>query len=279
MATIEESAHYHLGVDVPAGDVITLDTHPEALDLISNLDGFTSSYQENLGITEPFQHQDESWGYGGVAKVVGSQLVENWVSLRYDIPDISEQEEPDHEDLLALTTSMSLTMGVLNNMLAGREVHGEIRTLPTDPDRPQLLTVDLVTNRGAKMDSAPIYAKIKPPLIRWLDTHITDDLSTEVSQIMLNTYSRLTTNTSWLGRAPIRRELWEFPVALRTARDIHLDVPGNATGLDPSQTGNFGREGTDEEYRLIPHNVDRIPQQLGLMAGVVYLGQKALRES
>ena len=57
------------------------------------------------------------------------------------------------------------------------------------------------------------------------------------------------------------------------------DVPGNATGLDAVHHAFKEDDASDAEYKLSPHNTDHISQQLALLSGVAYLGQRALKNS
>lgn len=58
-------------------------------------------------------------------------------------------------------------------------------------------------------------------------------------------------------------------IHLKDSGGIHLEVPGNATGLDPDH--HFWSKKDDVGYKLLPHNTDSPCQQLALFAGMAQL--------
>lgn len=89
-----------------------------------------------------------------------------------------------------------------------------------------------------------------------------------VLEVMRNTYRYV---------HPIRQEEGQdmsfldhdFRANLRDSGGFHLEVPGDACGLDPEH--HFWTAKEDEGFKLVPHNTDAACDQLGLFAGVAQL--------
>jgi hypothetical protein len=203
--------------------------------------------------------------------------MDRWARVRFPIPDVDDSSVEPGTSLFYIVASIALITDVVEGIVMDKHLGYEVPDLASDPSNPQFLTVGLRVNDDNGTCGSALFATLKPPLISWLEQNCTGELETETSCVMKAVYQRMLTG---MAKSIAEDDLYRFPVALRSARDIHLDVPGQSTGLDPEYNSYFGdQEKTHEEYRLIPHNVDRANQQLALLAGVAYLGQRALESA
>jgi hypothetical protein len=269
MSRTEVSAYYSLDFNMYEEPAIVLETPSDSLREIANTD-LSESYREDLGLARPLVYGEYTWGYGGIGQVQQSTYIDGWSRINFLIPDLSkdlgEHESPNRTALLEIAASIALPLHILNANIRDWEDRRPTFLSRTDL-LPQLVTARLEVEPEDRSYGAGIYAKLKPPMIRWLAGNISEELAGKVSQSMQTTYSRLAGTFDYD----------EFPVALRSETDIHLDVPGNSTGLDPAIDRHFRVPEDEREVKLIPHNVDHTAQQIALLAGVTTLAGTALK--
>ncbi|MDO8633226.1 MAG: hypothetical protein Q7K38_01635 [Candidatus Wildermuthbacteria bacterium] len=129
---------------------------------------------------------------------------------------------------------------------------------------PQLLNVATITQNG--MGGSSLHGTYSRVLCEWLRKLPPDTEITEMVNAMRLVYVNMLGDQyfhSWSFRAFSGGNGW-----------LNTDCPGNACGLNPSESSVRQGEG----YRFSSHNVDTPAQQLTLLTGLAALHDKARKE-
>jgi len=134
----------------------------------------------------------------------------------------------------------------------------------TDCDTPQLIIVEGLMVQEA-LNSGALSAIVTPGMNPFLSSPEKGSLE------LIRSAMQIADEHMW---RPDRKKDSLFPLQFKVnfsgPTAIHLSVPGNACGLDPS-FGSGSYEGPSHGYRLSPHNVDSGIQQLSLLMGLARL--------
>ncbi len=170
----------------------------------------------------------------------------NWNVYEAALPNL----RADNSDDLALRASLSVIFNSLS-------LYEGTTTSPL----PQL-----IVSEGLRIELGPhgsaLAATLTPAVCQWL--HMQPDNSELVSVVdtMMKADDCLWPNK----RVSVRRH--EFQARCGQPKWLHLQVPGNACGLDPD---DYFNESPDVGYQLSPHNVDFALQQLTFLMGLARL--------
>lgn len=277
----EVPAYYHMGVSL--NDAVSLDIHmhPDSLEAISTNRVVSSRQQNHYEFSSEFETSEKSWGFDGVANIVDSQLVEGWKAVKYKIPNLasvkSDWYTPSHEELLPLSVSISVPLLVLNSAINEKHKRDIPAGITHSNDSLQHMLVKLNTDKTAGYSASTFSASILSPLVEWLSDNISPELEEGISESMYLVDSQLTQSRT--NKESIFAK-FGYRARLKSAQDIHFDVAGaDATGLDSAYRNSWVQDEraiTNEAYDLVGHNIDRIHQQLALLAGLAYMNQKAI---
>lgn len=267
MTNYDNPAFYHLGLDSDTDPAIEVHLHPGSLKTIERNRESIVSNQRYLGLTDEFTTESEAWGYGGIAKIADSSLMDGWANIRFPIP---EYDTASREDLLPISASIDFPLQFLNTAIK-KSLQGY--SYVVSKTTPQFLRARLDNMPGGGSYSSQLFVTVESPLIKYLRDASLPELGEEISMAMYHIDSRFFKRNRTLSPDDIS---YEYQVSLRSARDIHLDVPGSSTGLDSAHENFRQPETSDKEYKLLPHNTDTVAQQLALLSGIAFLGQKAL---
>ncbi len=232
--------------------------HPKAARLVEEVTArsplpIAESLREELALP-PFQGALQSpWGFGNVLFRARPKR-SGWRTWKLTIPPIftkggNKVLEPGR------AFRFSATLQIL--FLA-------LNAIEEDTDSPflQLLSIDHLTTRSGIYGGA-MSVRIFPPLCYWLSKHPDGDFL-EIRSAMQQAYERMVWERFFFPQ--------EFKVFFNQPKWIHLDIPGNACGLDPDSSWD---DSLDMGYELVPHNTDTPIQQLTLLVGIAKLNQLA----
>ncbi|MDP4000405.1 MAG: hypothetical protein Q8Q11_03175 [bacterium] len=256
----EHPGWYHLRTEEEA---LLLDVHESAVpDADSPAMRIAERRQEAMEIPDEFvftSPDSDQLGYGGVLEEVEADAP-SWRAFRGELPEISRGiGTTDPARAYPLTTTLELLFN-----------HFCIAEHDSDSPLPQHLTVMLRNDKGSFGYGHMVHAEVLPPLARWIHANLEQGREREVSEAMRMAHELMSGNGDLYD--------WhDFRVATEPPKWVHLDVPGNACGLDPASS--FSRdEETDSAYKLTPHNTDSPLQQLTLLYGLARLEEMAVED-
>ena len=102
---------------------------------------------------------------------------------------------------------------------------------------------------------------LTPEAIKWIAQQPDNKDVEPVVEAMRNADAYM-----WYGSRNHQR----FGAICRKPKWIHLDIPGDACGLDP-ECNTSGGSDLDRGYKLVPHNTDTALQQFTFLAGLAQL--------
>lgn len=120
---------------------------------------------------------------------------------------------------------------------------------------PQLFTVQ--TNAYPEQHGASLWGVFSPIFVKHLRAIRSSGKDSRVISAMMTAYYHAVD-------APKPDDGFEFGMSIHEG-SLHLNCPGNSTGIDPSGAGEL-REG--KGYKFSSHNVDGLAQQFALLAGL-----------
>lgn len=261
--SLEEPGRYHLRTEE---DALLLDVHESVVpDADSPAMQGTEHRRKAMGIADGFVYtspDSDRLGYGGTLEEVGNGAP-GWTTFRGELPEISRGiGMTDHRRAYPLTTTLEVLLG-----------HFRVTEHDSDSLVPQYQTLLALRNdREALGYGHMVHAEVLPPLVRWIHDNLGEGREEAVADAMREAHGRMSGGEDLYGP-------YDFRVALKPPKWIHMDVPGDACGLDPESGGFGGRDGeTDGAYRLIPHNTDTPLQQLTLLYGLAKLEELAVED-
>lgn len=198
--------------------------------------------------------EGECWGFG---PIIGSlpTMRDDHALLRCPLPVVSKAGDFKKANWEAAYAT-SATLNVLFTLLSLDEV--EI----SDQEFHQLISVNLLTRKGTHGGSLSV--TLAKALLPWIKSQPIDINHRNIARVMKAAHEQL------IGLQPLF-DLRDFAVVTRESNQVHLSVPGDACGLDPT---DFLFE-EDKGYRLSPHNVDNPVQQLTLLMGIAAICEAA----
>lgn len=131
----------------------------------------------------------------------------------------------------------------------------------TTSNLPQLMTLTVIPGDGT--DSGALSGEFSEALVKWLMRSPATLVRTAVVQAMKLSWKEMMSEEE-RGFAGIRVEQGR----------LHINVPGDASGLDPNGRAIFG-----EGYPVAGHNLDSVAQQLTVIAGLAALHDLVRRNS
>lgn len=252
----EIPAWYEIGIH--KGTTLVVSVHPKALSLLDRvtLDSpIIQNYSDRLEVPAFILSQRERWGFGGVIQCVLGQ--KGWVSYHCPLPVYRRRWEKDasgRDWAIAVRASLNVLFMSL----------GSCPDEDTDWNIPQLIIVEGLMVQEA-LNSGALSAIVTPGMNRFLSNPGKSSLES------IRSVMQIADEHMWRqDRKQDRLSPWQFKVNFSGPRAIHLSVPGNACGLDPS-SGRGSYEDSSSGYRLSPHNVDSGTQQLSLLMGLARL--------
>ncbi len=244
------------GLSAPEAQTLEIHLHPQILEnpyinnpVASLRDG--SYFERMLGTTFTPPTVDQSWGFDNAFTPLVFE--EPWFSARCTFPEINspkQRENLDESPLLALVP-IQASLALLFKGL-------KFVTVTTNSQQPQLLVVENMLCE-AGMDGAAMSVSLTPALADWLSQQPDFSRLEAVEATMRGTYEYFMGHASTMSR---------FAATCRQPNSIHLQVPGNACGLDPDISLSRVK---NEGYELVSHNTDSAPQQLALLMGLAKL--------
>lgn len=204
--------------------------------------------EKNLRLP-PFVAPDghSEWGF---ARRVRTNSKGSEVELICDLPRPDEASGHDYHQYFAVSANLKLIFACLSFSKAD-----------TESSQKQLFHVDMDTQYG--LNGASIHATFGKDLMPWLSSRPDNFYDYEIEEVMQRVYGYMTgrqTNAAY------------FRAWFRRPKLVSFNCPGNACNLNPdSHTDDRLNIG----YRLSPHNVDNVDQQLTLLSGVIAMTEKA----
>jgi hypothetical protein len=272
MTQPEMPAYHHLDFKQRPEPSIELHTHPDSLGMLAESDEI-EPLRQHLGLDQQFVFDGEVWGFGEAANIEPSDIVQGWINLRYRIPKYQDHKNSrsclSHKSLLPFVASLAYPLNAFDAAIGTNTAEN---TLPCSKDSMQYLTAHLNAHYIESQYSSKITAKVLPSMIRWLKGNISDELLEGMTSSMYSAYSNMA-GRDYSGSPS------SFRAALQSARVMQLTVPGDAAGLFSPYDNYKQPDSSSEIYDLSPHNICDSLQQLSLLAGLAYLGGRAVRTS
>lgn len=205
----------------------------------------------------------QDFGFGGILNF--RHKLSRWLTWRVPLPVLSFQEKEDV--VRKQEKTIRATLLILFEDLAYFD--GDTGCVQN-----QAMLIQGV-RLGQGDGDAAISAVITPEAIPWIKAQPNEQHNQEIIEVMK------TASNYMLPGA--RGHSGGFGALFRSPDVVHLDVPGQSTGLDPDTTR---LPGDGKGYKLCPHNVDSALQQLTLLVGLVkmwslakeYAWQQRLKE-
>jgi len=208
--------------------------------------------RKNFKLSSFIAPNDGVCGFLGVFKGKKSES-DQWIIWECQLPKIKGigREEDSYERVMAIRSTLWLFSTAL--WLFGGNTGWHL---------PQLMVIEgICLPDENRMSSGSLSVTLMPPVMPWLakqgyETHIEP-----LIKAMKSASNHMWPESSCRGRfgALVRKQKW-----------LHLDVPGDACGLDPG-SGSYNNQSLDDGYTLQPHNVDSSLQQLTFLAGLAKL--------
>ena len=238
-------AWYSLGITDDLS--LSISIHPRAEHFIQHFITPTSPIVGSLAKEfnfPPFVFGSHQFGYGGLLN--RNQVDEDgWGVWSVHTPNPKEKGTIDWKRLRAIS-------GTLNILCTGLVCFDE----PYESGYPQLVVVDHIATEE-RIYGGALSVLLSKVFINWLSSHEGDIRFVRVEEAMRDIHDLITGERSAdIGE---RYRAW-----MREPQWLHLDIPGNACGLDPESH----RPPNCEGYRLSPHNTDNPLQQYVLLCGV-----------
>lgn len=252
--------------DVPAwydlrtnGRALVIEVHPQVLDQAvewANKTGADSVAvrSERGGEPMPLPHfipyrqGIRRWSFGSAVETVQS-VNPGWTAWLVPLPYKTSQWQKGY-----------VISAALENIFRVLQVVGA----NTRSERQQLLVISAMTVWMGTYGGA-ISAQVSPQLGRWIERWW--------SQREMVIRIAMRQAWSYMYKRGVLHNLDNFRTMFNPPRFIHLDVPGDSVGLDPSDM--YGGLGRREGYELAPHNTDHPGQQLALLVGLAKIYQLA----
>lgn len=211
--------------------------------------------QNSLGIPE-FSFDETCWGFGGNLQWEDS-ADKKWCKVKAAYPLVQRDDfgltSQSWTELYSLSASLQILFLPL-----------EMNDVQTDALHVQPFTLSLTTFRG--LSGGSLEASLSPSCCKWLSENFADQRLRQVEEKMVQAYAHL-----W-GKKVRARDRDDFLTYCRHPHWLHLNVPGNACGLDPAEHSDFDFKYSNiRGCRLTPHNTDSPLQQLSLLAGLAEL--------
>lgn len=243
------SERYHLR---SSGKEVSIAVHKKALPKERELKRL-SYLGRNLEVPRElkFPSGQDAWGFGPV--LVFQSTDSDWLIYSADLPPTGLGMPNDN------VYATSATLAILFESLNWNEYH-------TGTSRDQLLKVSLELNREKRFYGANIHVAVGDSLAKW----ISGNLDNGVKEALIDT---MQTAFNKMRKTKVSKE--EFKVSFDEPKYIHLDCPGNRTGLDPTEMFS---DDPNTGYVLTAHNSDSPVQQLVLLSGVAKLEEIASAE-
>jgi len=210
--------------------------------------------KQQLNLLDFIPPTEKVWGYGKFLEWSRPNR-KGWITLACKLPVVIRGERVSQLTGLSISASFGALFAAL--ACVDKVETGEPR---------QLVAIEFF-NTGTRLYGCSLLASLTPRFVSWLSTEEETHHWKEVAAAMAAAYFAL-----WPGSRKFCSEKSDFRPMLRKPYWVHLDVPGNACGLDP-EGHDFVEEGYG--YELVPHNTDSAIQQLTLLAGLARLNQMA----
>lgn len=256
---------YELGVV----NVRTLEirVHNQAMDFLQSCNlaniPLVQGLRQRFSLREFIPLPNSSWGFGQMmlwGPEAALELVKvkgEWTILRCRLPAFARGEDGDSRDSHRKFFQLRATLMVLFNAL---EVFGFDHD--TGYSLPQLLVVCGFSLGYGPADGS-LSATLTPEMMKYLSVHADNQ---EVSKTLCRAMKSATDHMFPDLRSCTR--LGHYRAEIRSPKWLYLQVPGDACDLGPDSVYEFQRA---DGYRLVSHNVDSSPQQLGLLMGLAKL--------
>ena len=243
-------ALYELGVG-DQGKELILDFHPAVAESATELISSCDNKQAFTGLElEPFKSptkNSDMWGFGDVLKRLPNPK-NDWIRWGLRLPCGNGKFS---EDEWKKWFGASATLNLL--FRAASLFNGD-----TGYERPQLMDLTLVTED--RLHGGSIGCKLAQALVPYLASQPDGFYHPSLTAVMKQAFETM------VGRKAATF-MDRFRVYFRQPKWINLDVPGNATGLDPENYYVFD-DTKDWGYIITSHNVDGPVQQLSLVMGL-----------
>lgn len=230
-------------------DTLLIRIHKKALYLLGKLkpdSPIVVHTPKALRIPEFIFPTEKKWGFGEVLEK--EEESKEWVSYNCRLPIVDFKG--DDRSHYAVRATLQVLFIVLS--FPDRE---------TDCSMPQLIWIEGM-GVEERIYGATIVATLTPTFVKFLSCSITEKMCRETEGAMRDAHSRL-----WPDKKINRLFRGDFNVVVRERGALHLNVPGNACGLDP----DHHRYADGDGYRLLPHNTDGSTHQLTLLVGLAKL--------
>lgn len=197
-------------------------------------------------------YDEESWGFGKILILEERRHAEEiFRSWKIDIPKFdSDKEYNNYWDL-------SATLNVLFYHLS--LVKFESSEDEWESPFPQLATIENMST-FPDLYGAGFNVKISKAFLPWLSVQVDNERIDAVETVMKDVYYYMSPDgyrSSFIDS--------DFSAYVGEPYWVHLNCPGNACGLDP---GGAYYSDKNEGYKLVPHNIDSITQQISLLSGI-----------
>ncbi|MEK7504823.1 MAG: hypothetical protein AAB589_00865 [Patescibacteria group bacterium] len=258
-------AWYRLGFKSP--DTLLVIIHNSAWEFVRAFEYERTFYPE---MVKEFRFEDfipptvSPWGFGRrtlwgpeAPIEVGPSRHPEWTLLKCALP--VDRKDVSHQQFMAVRASLSL----LFNFLRVFGFEGD-----TGWPKPQLMIIDgLQVECG--FHGGSLWATLTPSMMRYLNKQSDGGELGKVHRAIKTSFRHM------LRRRNVWKKDYYYRIQYREPKWIHLDVPGDACGLDPDDRHDVS---LDVGYKLCPHNVDSSFQQLGLLVGLAKLCQLAVKD-
>ena len=238
------------------GRALALEVHPLALGEMEKVKWVGSPLLKHIGeeygLMEFTPPRKGECGFGNVLKPADPDN-EGWIAWAVPLP-IFKGSQGFQASADNYSIQVRATLSTISNCLWLFE--GD-----TGHAHNQLIVIESIhlPDKKTHFHQGSLSATLTPDAISWIAKQPADEDVGPVVEAMRNADKYM-----WPGG----REDYRFGARCRRPKWIHLDVPGNACGLDPEDRYS---DSLEQGYQLVPHNTDTALQQFTFLAGLAKL--------
>jgi len=218
------------------------------------------SIRKEFNLSEFISPDQGNWGFGGVLKPLEDSS-NGWKSWEFKLPrfktTLPNQETPQLYSFELRGTLCVLFMALQLRHETTKQIHSQLIII-------EGLAVGRDLNDGA------LSATLTPAMSFYLSNQKEGGELQQLRQAMMDADQYM-----WQEDNPSSFRKHDFRIYFNPPKSLHLQVPGDACGLDPEHMYN---PSIDYGFRLCPHNVDNSCQQLTLLYALAKLHDLARAE-
>lgn len=241
-----------------SGKTLVLEVHPLALREMEKVEWnkapILPHFKKEYGLAQFTPPQKGNCGFSDVLKVT-EPVNKDWTAWKVELPVI--KAAPHHQvSSEGYSIAVRATLSTFTNCLWLFEEE-------TQCENNQLMVIEAIhlPDKERWVYGGALSVTLTPDAIKWIGKQPNEQDIGSVVEAMRNAHEHM-----WYAS----RKDWHFGAICRSPKWIHLDVPGDACGLDPESNADR-HESVPRGYTLQPHNTDSALQQFTLLAGLAKL--------